>query len=84
MSSEEHPETSLMCGSAAALPHIRRVTALLRRGHSLRLTGAAFPNKQRNSAESELLHARSARVGFGLIDDDAVIEIADAQRDVVH
>src|SRR5207237_2253683 len=51
---------------------------------SLRLTGAEFPNKQRNSAESELLHARSARVGLGLIDDDAVIEIADAQRDVVH
>ncbi|HEY3133962.1 MAG TPA: hypothetical protein VGJ47_04965 [Gemmatimonadaceae bacterium] len=34
MSSEEHPEPSLMYVSAAALTYIRRVTALLRRGHS--------------------------------------------------
>jgi len=33
VSSEEHPETSLMYASALALAHIRRVTALLRRGH---------------------------------------------------
>jgi len=33
MSSEEHPETSLMYVSAAALTYIRRVTALLRRGY---------------------------------------------------
>ena len=33
LSSEEHPETSLIYVSAAALTYIRRVTALLRRGY---------------------------------------------------